>query len=269
MQPPNEAHACPVNDATLPALSDELFSFSLPTHEAACSTNDWLLFHDASVKDVTSQEWWGAQLFDDVNDVDNGGSSPESSASQGNSWSQPPAMSQRSSRKRPRERQPASRRSSKGWRQSSQAVEECGDSDYQPPASSSKMKLLWRKYGQKNLKGKAWRGIVRCYYKCCHASCNVKKLVEKPSDDLNKILTIKYESVHNHPIAEKDLEESGVFSEHYADDTYKHLKREYAVESPVDSPPDSPDSPHTGNISGNDSGCTLVSLDDAEAPWER
>lgn len=253
--PHSEAHAS--SHVEMPALSDELFGFYLPREEECSSRDEWQLFHDASIKELTSPEWW-------LDRDDSGESSPDSCAtahSLANSTAfhvEGSLQEQQSSRKRPRERQPASRRSSKGWRQPSKAAEGCGDSDYQQPSSNNKVKLLWRKYGQKNLKGKAWRGIVRCYYKCCVPSCNVKKLVEKPSEDLNKILSVKYESVHNHAIAEKDLEESGVFSPHYADDTYKNLLP--SSYSPDCSPPDSP---HTGNMSGNDSGCTLVSLEDS------
>jgi hypothetical protein len=51
---------------------------------------------------------------------------------------------------------------------------------------------------------------VRCYYKCHHTSCPAKKLVEKHASNLDKIIDVKYESAHNHPIADEDLEDSGV-----------------------------------------------------------
>jgi len=79
--------------------------------------------------------------------------------------------------------------------------------------SRGKVTLLWRKYGQKILRGKPLRGIVRCYYKCYHSTCPAKKLVEKHSSNMDKVIDIKYESTHNHPIAEQDLEDSGLQSQ--------------------------------------------------------
>lgn len=81
----------------------------------------------------------------------------------------------------------------------------------------SKSSLLWRKYGQKILRGKPWRGTVRCYYKCHHAGCPAKKLVEKHSSNLDKVIDVKYESTHNHPIADEDLEDSGMLDTGAAD----------------------------------------------------
>ena len=43
----------------------------------------------------------------------------------------------------------------------------------------SKGKAVWRKYGQKTLKGKDYTGMkmLRCYYRCNHPGCQVKKQV--------------------------------------------------------------------------------------------
>jgi len=85
-----------------------------------------------------------------------------------------------------------------------------GSLDLLPLPAERTARLLWRKYGQKTLKGKLHQGRIRCYYKCCVASCNVKKIIEKPANDLNKVLHVKYMSTHNHSIAYEDLEQSGV-----------------------------------------------------------
>jgi len=79
-------------------------------------------------------------------------------------------------------------------------------------AGSRKPTLLWRKYGQKNLRGKPWKGIVRCYYKCHDPNCPARKLVEKHASNLDKVIDVRYEAEHNHPVAEGDREESGLFS---------------------------------------------------------
>ncbi|XP_010551835.1 PREDICTED: LOW QUALITY PROTEIN: cyclin-dependent kinase 12 [Tarenaya hassleriana] len=51
----------------------------------------------------------------------------------------------------------------------------------------------WRKYGQKPIKGCEF---PRSYYKCTHASCPVKKKVERSSD--GQITQIIYKGQHNH-----------------------------------------------------------------------
>ena len=81
-----------------------------------------------------------------------------------------------------------------------------------------KVTLLWRKYGQKNLRGKPWKGIVRCYYKCYNSSCPARKLVEKHASDLDKIIETKFENEHNHTVAAEDMEESGVYARKGGDD---------------------------------------------------
>lgn len=71
---------------------------------------------------------------------------------------------------------------------------------------------LWRKYGQKNLRGKPWRGVIRGYYKCHHPNCPAKKLVERHQNDPDKVVEVKYEAAHNHPIPESEREDAGTTS---------------------------------------------------------
>jgi len=62
----------------------------------------------------------------------------------------------------------------------------------------------WRKYGQKNLKGKQWKGVVRCYYKCHIPTCSAKKWVDKLSSNMEHILKIEHSGGHNHPVDDDD-----------------------------------------------------------------
>ncbi|KAJ7299179.1 hypothetical protein O6H91_04G049000 [Diphasiastrum complanatum] len=52
----------------------------------------------------------------------------------------------------------------------------------------------WRKYGQKQVKGSE---NPRSYYKCTHANCPMKKIVEQSFD--GQITEIIYRGEHNHP----------------------------------------------------------------------
>lgn len=53
----------------------------------------------------------------------------------------------------------------------------------------------WRKYGQKAVKNSPF---PRSYYRCTSSQCNVKKRVERSSDD-HAIVVTTYEGVHIHP----------------------------------------------------------------------
>jgi len=64
-----------------------------------------------------------------------------------------------------------------------------------------KRKCNWRKYGQKNLRGKRFQGMdkIRCYYKCNYPGCPVRKQVEKnAAPDQPGDVKVKVTGEHNH-----------------------------------------------------------------------
>ncbi|KAL3531882.1 hypothetical protein ACH5RR_005403 [Cinchona calisaya] len=63
----------------------------------------------------------------------------------------------------------------------------------------------WRKYGQKVVKGNSY---PRSYYKCTSLKCNVRKYVERTSDDPNAFI-ITYEGKHNHEMPIKSTNSMG------------------------------------------------------------
>lgn len=66
---------------------------------------------------------------------------------------------------------------------------------------NKKRKCIWRKYGQKVLKGKEFVGmdVIRCYYRCNVRGCKVKKQVEKASWQTDAEASVSITGIHSHP----------------------------------------------------------------------
>merc|ERR1711907_127023 len=75
----------------------------------------------------------------------------------------------------------------------------------------AKGKAIWRKYGQKTLKGKDYTGMkmLRCYYRCNHPGCQVKKQVETSAWS-NEAANITIHGIHNHPVEEPREEDKPI-----------------------------------------------------------
>lgn len=80
--------------------------------------------------------------------------------------------------------------------------------------AGKKKTKIWRKYGEKLLKGNKFLGmeITRCYFRCNVKGCNVKKQVEKASWQTDEDADITVTGVHSHPQCDS-TEESALAEE--------------------------------------------------------
>ncbi|XAR69019.1 hypothetical protein NMG60_11000459 [Bertholletia excelsa] len=69
----------------------------------------------------------------------------------------------------------------------------------------------WRKYGQKVVRGNPY---PRSYYRCTNLKCNVRKYVERASDDPNSFITT-YEGKHNHEMPLKSTNQAASEADPY------------------------------------------------------
>ncbi|KAF8698828.1 hypothetical protein HU200_035087 [Digitaria exilis] len=99
----------------------------------------------------------------------------------------------------------------------------------------------WRKYGQKAVKGGEY---PRSYYKCTHASCPVKKKVERSAE--GHITQIIYRGQHNHQRPPKRRSKDGGGLLHEADDFHEN------EDASTRSEPGSQD--HSGKHEGSNGG---------------
>ncbi|CAN6300478.1 unnamed protein product [Urochloa humidicola] len=100
----------------------------------------------------------------------------------------------------------------------------------------------WRKYGQKAVKGGEY---PRSYYKCTHASCPVKKKVERSGGHITQII---YRGQHNHPRPPKRRSKDGGGLLNEADDFHDN------EDASTRSEPGSQD--HSGKHGGSNDGMT-------------
>jgi PAS domain S-box-containing protein len=87
--------------------------------------------------------------------------------------------------------------------------------DYTKNLEGGKKQKFWRKYGQKELKGKNYddADMIRCYYRCNVSGCNVKRQVEKlRGDDEENAAKIVITGTHNHPVDDADMCQATVVS---------------------------------------------------------
>lgn len=105
----------------------------------------------------------------------------------------------------------------------------------------------WRKYGQKAVKGGEY---PRSYYKCTHASCPVKKKVERSAE--GHITQIIYRGQHNHqrPPKRRSKDGGGLLNE--ADDFHENEDASNRSE------PRSQD--HSGKHEGSNDGIAVPSV---------
>jgi len=75
-------------------------------------------------------------------------------------------------------------------------------------AKRIKGKASWRKYGQKTLKGKDYTGMqmLRCYFRCNHPGCPVRKQVETFAWS-NETGSVTVQGVHNHSVEQLSKEQ--------------------------------------------------------------
>ncbi|KAL6987484.1 hypothetical protein U1Q18_013232 [Sarracenia purpurea var. burkii] len=84
--------------------------------------------------------------------------------------------------------------SGEGAQEPGAVVQSCMDSEFIGDG------FRWRKYGQKVVKGNPY---PRSYYRCTNVNCNVRKHVERASDDPTAFITT-YEGKHNHDLPIKN-----------------------------------------------------------------
>ncbi|XP_048555556.1 probable WRKY transcription factor 3 [Triticum urartu] len=74
----------------------------------------------------------------------------------------------------------------------------------------------WRKYGQKVVRGNPH---PRSYYKCTYQGCDVKKHIERSSEEPHAVITT-YEGKHTHDVPESRNRSQGTGQHHCKEQTY-------------------------------------------------